>query len=241
MTPVTANTSVRLWAIVPAAGAGTRMQAGKPKQYLPLAGQCLLDHTLARLLRVPGLTGVVVALSKDDNQWPMCIHARHPRVTVVPGGATRADSVLAALDYLAVQGEEHGWVLVHDAARPCVTPGCIERLLAAADTEDGAILARPLTDTVKRARGEVITETLDRGELWGAQTPQLFPRAALRAWLAQALAEGLAVTDEASAAEYAGKQPRLVLGRSDNIKITHPEDMVLAEAILAWQQREGVA
>ena len=235
-----AHPSARLWAVIPAAGTGTRMQADLPKQYLPLAGRCLLDHTLERLLRVPGLAGAVVALTAGDSHWPRCAHAGHPGVVTVAGGDSRAASVLAALDYLVGQGGGDDWVLVHDAARPCVTPACIERLLAAADTGDGAILARPLTDTIKRARGTVIERTLDRRELWGAQTPQLFPLAGLRQWLGQALAEGLAVTDEASAAEYAGKQPRLVPGRADNIKITHAEDLALAEAILAGQRQEGV-
>lgn len=239
MLPVAAHSDARLWAVIPAAGIGARMQTDLPKQYLSLAGRCLLDHTLTRLLRVPDLAGAVVALSADDAHWADCQHAHNSRIVTVPGGASRADSVLAALDYLAAKDQGHDWVLVHDAARPCVTLECIERLLMAADTDDGAILARPLTDTVKCAQGARISRTLDRSELWGAQTPQLFPAAGLRQWLTEAIAAGETVTDEASAAEYAGKQPRLVLGRSDNIKITHPQDMLLAEAILREQQREN--
>lgn len=241
MLPATASGASRLWAVIPAAGVGERMQAQLPKQYLPLGEHCVLDLTLARLLSVPSLAGVLVSLAAEDPWWEKCEHARHPKVSVVTGGPTRAASVLAALDALRERAGADDWVLVHDAARPCVTKSSIEQLLQAASGGDGAILARPLTDTIKQVRDDAIADTLDRRQLWGAQTPQLFPLFALHDWLAAGLKAGVDITDEASAAEYAGKQPRVVMGRGDNIKITHPQDLLLAEAILAWQAQEDDA
>lgn len=241
MLPATASGAPHLWAVIPAAGVGERMQAQLPKQYLPLGDRCVLDATLARLLSVPSLAGAVVALAAADPWWEKCEHVHHPKVSVVTGGSTRAASVLAALDALTARAGTDDWVLVHDAARPCVTRASIEQLLQAARNEDGAILARPLTDTVKQVSDDAIVGTLDRRQLWGAQTPQLFPVFALHDWLTAGLKAGVDITDEASAAEYAGKQPRVVMGRGDNIKITHPQDLVLAEAILAWQAQEGEA
>ncbi|USD22733.1 2-C-methyl-D-erythritol 4-phosphate cytidylyltransferase [Microbulbifer variabilis] len=223
------------WVVVPAAGVGKRMGADRPKQYLPLLGRPLLSLTLRNILSWPGLAGVVVALSKDDEFFPHLKEASHPLMHTVIGGAERADSVLSALEFLAQR--EHGDtpVLVHDAARPCVAMEDISALLHS-QVAQTALLARQASDTVKRGSEisgvQCVEQTLDRKQIWLAQTPQRAPLALLRSCLSQALQQGEAVTDEASALEIFGHSPQLVEGRSDNIKVTHPTDIVMAETIL---------
>ncbi|WKT59461.1 2-C-methyl-D-erythritol 4-phosphate cytidylyltransferase [Microbulbifer thermotolerans] len=221
------------WVVVPAAGVGRRMGADRPKQYLPLLGRPLLSLTLRNILGWPGLAGVVVALSDRDSDFSYLSESKDLRVHRVTGGAERADSVLAALDFLAAREAPETPVLVHDAARPCVALEDIEKLLRA---EPVALLAQPASDTVKLSRkdesGPSVDRTLDRGSIWLAQTPQRAPLGLLHACLRRALAQGAEVTDEASALEFCGHSPRLVPGRSDNIKVTHPPDIVLAETIL---------
>ncbi|MCP8898985.1 2-C-methyl-D-erythritol 4-phosphate cytidylyltransferase [Gilvimarinus xylanilyticus] len=230
-------TSTALYAIVPAAGIGRRMGGEIPKQYLPLAGKTVIEQTLHKLLAVPGLQKIVVALAADDDYWRSLALANHPQIVTVAGGRERADSVLAGLDYLKGQGAS-GRVLVHDAARPCVRPGDIAQLLSQAH-EDGGILAAPVSDTVKQATPSAcIASTLDRQLLWAALTPQLFDLAQLHRAITGALAQGAAITDEASAMEWAGFAPRLVEGQRDNIKITRPEDLPLADMILTRQLSE---
>ena len=224
------------WVIVPAAGVGKRMGADRPKQYLPLLGRPMLSLTLSNILTWPGLAGVVVALSQDDPYFPHLAEAGHPLVHRVNGGAERADSVLAALNFLATREAPETPVLVHDAARPCVALADIEALLA-----DGvapmALLAQPASDTVKLARGSgeaapVVEKTLDRDSIWLAQTPQRAPLSVLHDCLRRGLEQGAPVTDEASALELFGHAPQLVPGRRDNLKVTHPTDIILAEAVL---------
>lgn len=216
-------------AVVPAAGQGRRMGGGPPKPYLPLRGRTVIEHALAALLEHAGLRRLVVVLTADDTNFSGLPVAADPRIETVIGGAERADSVAAGLAALADEPPET-LVLVHDAARPCVSQAEVERLLAAADTDDGALLAVPVRDTVKRAdaSGRVV-RTVERDGLWQAQTPQAFGLRALRAAL-EAVREG--VTDESSAMERAGHAPRLVEGESANIKITRPADLALAEAVL---------
>ncbi|MGL4448537.1 MAG: 2-C-methyl-D-erythritol 4-phosphate cytidylyltransferase [Shewanella sp.] len=217
-------------AIVPAAGIGSRMGADRPKQYLEIQGQTILAHTLDRLLAHPLIAEVIVALHPQDDFFARLPQAQHPKLVTVIGGGERADSVLAAL----MHAPEQGWALVHDAARPCITHEDIDKLLASRLTfPQGAILAMPVRDTMKRAnlKGE-ISATVCRDNLWHALTPQLFPLATLRQHLQGALAAGAVVTDEASAMEWAGIAPGLVAGRADNIKVTHPDDIGLAELFL---------
>ncbi|KUJ81644.1 2-C-methyl-D-erythritol 4-phosphate cytidylyltransferase [Microbulbifer flavimaris] len=223
------------WVVVPAAGAGRRMGADQPKQYLPLLGRPILSLTLRNILTWPGLAGVVVAISADDRDFEHLPEARDSRVHPVQGGAERADSVLAALNFLAPKVSPATQVLVHDAARPCVAVEDIEALLAAESAS--ALLARPASDTVKLGQKSAagissIEKTLDRSRIWLAQTPQRAPLSRLHSALREALERGDPVTDEASALEFAGDHPQLVLGRSDNLKLTHPEDIPLAEAVL---------
>ncbi|WP_445402388.1 2-C-methyl-D-erythritol 4-phosphate cytidylyltransferase [Zobellella sp. An-6] len=211
-------------AVVPAAGVGKRMGASLPKQYLSLGGRTVLEHTLDRLLGHPAIGRIIVATAEHDPWFPALAIARDPRVLRVVGGRERADSVLNALTRVETE-----WVLVHDAARPCLHRGDLDALLAAGQGEGGAILACRVRDSMKRGDGRgAIMESVSREELWHALTPQCFATRALRQALAGALAAGCEVTDEASAMEWAGVHPRLVEGRADNIKITRPEDLSLA-------------
>ena len=226
----------RVWAVVPAAGSGRRMGSELPKQYLALAGRTVLEHTLARLGEVAAIARIVVALAADDRRYARL--AVPARCTAASGGAERCHSVLAGLQSLVGEAAHDDWVLVHDAARPCVRVADIERLLAelAADAV-GGILAVPVRDTLKRCAPDgAITDTVSREALWQAQTPQLFRYGLLRAALEAALTHGGLVTDEAQAVEWAGATPRVVAGHGDNLKITHPEDLALAALILAAQR-----
>ncbi|MGL4380111.1 MAG: 2-C-methyl-D-erythritol 4-phosphate cytidylyltransferase [Vibrio sp.] len=223
----------KLIAVVPAAGVGSRMQADRPKQYLSLLGKTVLEHTIDGLLAHPQIDQVVVALSADDPYFSHLALARDPRVIRVDGGQQRADSVLAALDYVC-QHQLSQWVLVHDAARPCVTHADISQLIRLALTHPvGAILAAPVRDTMKRSDHlQQIEHTVDRTALWHALTPQMFRAQALREVLHAALQQQVTITDEASAFEWRGEKPALVTGRADNLKITQPEDLALAEFYL---------
>jgi 2-C-methyl-D-erythritol 4-phosphate cytidylyltransferase len=216
-------------AVLPAAGIGSRMQSQLPKQYLSIAGKTVLEHAIARLLQHPQIQRVIVAVSEQDVWFHQLPIAADPRIEKVIGGAVRAESVLAGLQQVG----EASWVLVHDAARPCLHPDDLNRLLLLTQSSDvGGILAAPVRDTMKRG-ATAIEHTVDRQDLWHALTPQLFPLALLKRCLTQALADGVAVTDEASALEYCGFHPQLVTGRADNIKVTRPEDLVLAEFYLS--------
>lgn len=216
-------------AIVPAAGVGSRMQADRPKQYLPIAGSTVLEHTIAKLLSHPAIKRVVVAISEDDPYYDNLPLAKQPEVVRVAGGKERADSVLSALQYL-ISEDAPTWVMVHDAARPCVQLDDIERLIESAVNHPvGAILASPVKDTMKRSDAtQHIDHTVERANLWHALTPQMFQTGQLLAALSDALKASTTITDEASALEWAGYSPALVSGRSSNIKITQPEDLDLA-------------
>ncbi len=219
--------------VVPAAGIGRRMGAAVPKQYLELAGRPVLQHTLERLLAVKEVRHVMVALAAEDDRWPGLSVASHPRVLTTVGGAERADSVLAGLRSLEDIATAEDWVLVHDAARPCLRPDDVVRLLERlAEDPVGGILALPSVDTLKEVEAGTIRKTLDRGRVWRALTPQMFRYGLLRESLEQALVAGRVITDEANAIEHAGLQPKIVEGSPDNIKITRPEDLPLAEFYL---------
>lgn len=228
------------WAIVPAAGIGTRMLADRPKQYLELDGQTILEHTLRRLASHPRITGIIVAIASDDPWWPNISLDDGVEIHVVDGGQERSDSVLNALTKLASLTNDNPWVLVHDAARPCLRHQDIDKMLAElSDHAVGGILAVPVNDTVKRVdSSQQITETVCRKGLWRAMTPQMFHLHALSDALIQAKQQNLAVTDDASAMELAGFQPMIVEGHSDNIKITLPQDLALARLFLQQQAGE---
>ncbi len=228
----------RCWAVVPAAGLGRRMGSAVPKQHLSLLGRTVLEHSLARLVEHPAVRRVYVALSPEDRWWPDNGFFGHPGVVAVGGGAERCQSVLNALRALDAQGAEDDWVLVHDAARPCVRPDDITRLVDQLwDHPVGGLLGSPVRDTMKRvdARAQVAA-TVAREGLWHAFTPQMFRLGPLRAALESAVSASAGVTDESSALERAGARPLLVEGAADNIKITRTEDLALAAFYLQHQQ-----
>jgi 2-C-methyl-D-erythritol 4-phosphate cytidylyltransferase len=230
--------------VIPAAGAGRRFGGPVPKQYLDLGGQAVIEHGLATLLAHPAIDGVVVAVSAEDEWWGETAFAAHPEVQTVPGGAERSDSVANALEALSERADDDDWVLVHDAARPCLTRGDLDRLIdALQDEPNGALLAVPVHDTVKvadAASGDRVLRTVPREQLWRAYTPQAFGLATLRRALTRARDQGLAITDDASAVEQLGLRPLLVEGRSDNLKITRAEDLPLARFLLEQQREQGL-
>ena len=206
-----------------------------PKQYLEVAGATLLEHSLSALLRCESLEVVAVVLHPDDRRADALSALADTRVRRVVGGAERSDSVLAGLQALAREFAAEDWVLVHDAARPCLRRADLERLIGEVRAGGiGGILAEPIVDTVKLAGDDgLVARTLDRNRLWRAQTPQMFRLGELRAALAAARNRGLAVTDEASAMEMAGHPVRLVAGSPGNLKVTVPDDLQLAAWYLA--------
>lgn len=229
--------SVRYFGLIPAAGTGARMgSAAGPKQYLLLGSKTMLEHSIEAMLTDARIDRLFVIVAQSDERWRE-IRAGDERVEFLPvGGATRAESVRNGLIAVAGRYDDNDRVLVHDAARPCLSAAELSRLIDQAGTEDdGGLLAVPLADTLKRGEDGRAGITLDRTGLWCAQTPQLFRFASLRAALsAVPLAN---ITDESSAMEHAGHTPRLVPGGSANLKVTTPGDLVLATAILGAQRR----
>lgn len=225
------------WAVVPAAGVGARMGSLVPKQYLPIHGKTVIEHSIHKLLAITDLQRIYVALSEDDCYWPELAIANYPTICRVNGATERAGSVLNALLAISTHASDSDWVLVHDAARPCVEVTDIEALIASVGNHDiGGILGVPVSDTLKRVHDrEVIFGTVDRTQLWQAQTPQLFRLGLLRTCLQRALAEAQTITDEASALEAYGYQPLIVKGCNSNLKITYPEDVMMASLLLQQQ------
>ncbi len=225
------------WAILPAAGVGWRMGVSTPKQYLPLAGRTVIEHTLQTLINCPLITGIMVVVDKDDSYWPTLSMPTQKPLLTCHGGSERCHSVVNGLQALSKYCRSDHWVLVHDAARPCLRQEDLIHLInSLADDPCGGILATPVRDTMKRAtENGHIQCTVDRSNLWHALTPQMFRFGLLKEALESALRTGFLVTDEASAMEQAGHSPRLILGHNDNIKVTHPEDLDLAERTL-WHR-----
>ncbi|BAP54657.1 2-C-methyl-D-erythritol 4-phosphate cytidylyltransferase [Thioploca ingrica] len=242
------NNIPHYWAIVPAAGQGSRMGHTRPKQYLPLHGKPILQHTLERL-NLPRIKGIVVCIAANDSDWQTLTLPR--TVMSVVGGVERCHSVLNGLQALQPQAQPNDWVLVHDAARPCVRPADIDKLMTQlADHPVGGLLAVPVRDTMKRVsalppqplphpfwgeRGVEVIETVNRENLWHALTPQMFRLEALTLALQHVLNQQETVTDEAQAMERQGYRPVLIEGHADNIKVTLPQDLNLAELYLQQQ------
>jgi len=215
------------WAIVPAAGVGSRMATVKPKQYLSLLGRPLITYCIDVLLAHPAMSGVVVVLSEDDEDWRHLPYANHPNVLTAVGGVTRAHSVYAGMQALSDRVQDSSWVLVHDAARPGVTSAMLDRLFAAVTGHAvGGLLGVPVVDTVKYVsmQGDV-ERTISRENVWLAQTPQIFRYQILLNALRQCLQEGEIITDEASAIEFVGLQSKMVLGDRQNLKVTTADDL----------------
>lgn len=229
------------WAVIPAAGGGTRMAADRPKQYLPLSGKTVIRHVLERFARHPRINGIVVALAAQDEYWEHQSVPRGKPLVTVTGGAERCHSVLSALRWLFAEARPEDWVLVHDAARPCLRTRDLDRLIEGVrDHPSGGLLGVPVADTLKRVDEDgIVSETLDRRGVWRALTPQMFRLGALTAALESAIADGIVVTDEAAAMERAGHRPRMVAGSADNIKITLPGDLAFAEMLLASRSDQG--
>lgn len=229
--------SVNYWVVVPAAGSGRRFSASLLKQYALLRDKPVLSHTLNHLLAVPQLSTLVLVHGADDVRWQSLPEIQHEKMLVVVGGDERVDSVRNGLLALSGRAQANDWVLVHDAARPCCFTEDITALInALVDHPVGGLLAVPVTDTVKRANSQhEVTQTVDRSTLWRAQTPQMFRYGMLLDALNQA--QGLTITDEAQAIERLGLQPLLVKGNAANIKITHQDDLPLAEFYLLQRER----
>jgi len=207
------------------------MASDIPKQYLQVAGATLLEHSLRALLSCGQIAGIVVALHPEDTRAAQLPVFRDARVHTVAGAEARSGSVLAGLDALCALAAPHDWVLVHDAARPCLQASDIARLIdAVVAANTGGLLAEPIVDTVKQASQDArVVRTLDRATLWRAQTPQMFRLDELRNALRTAQEQGLAVTDEASAMELAGHPVQLIVGPPGNLKVTVPADLALAD------------
>jgi 2-C-methyl-D-erythritol 4-phosphate cytidylyltransferase/2-C-methyl-D-erythritol 2,4-cyclodiphosphate synthase len=239
----------RLWAIVPAAGRGERFALAKPhnlpKQYTPLLGGTVLEWSLRALLAEPRIHAIVVVLAAGDSHWPqVAAKLNSPKLLTTIGGAQRQDSVMNGLDFLSSRAAADDWILVHDAARPCLSRSDIRALADALDNKSigsaangsaadiaGAVLAAPIVDTVRRVLPSGV-ETVDRAGLWRALTPQVFAFAQLRRALQDAARAGVAVTDEAQAMERIGIRASLVSGSPFNIKVTRAEDLSVAAGIL---------
>jgi 2-C-methyl-D-erythritol 4-phosphate cytidylyltransferase len=226
--------SAKLFAVVPAAGRGERFGGRQPKQYVRLLGRPVLSWSLGALLAVRSVRAVIVALSEGDRRFARLAEARDPRVRTCRGGARRELSVANALQALRGEARDEDWVMVHDAARPCLQPSDVRRLVATlGDDPVGGLLALPVGDTLKAAGADGRCErTVPREGLWRALTPQVFRYGVLRRALKLNLERERVVTDEASAVEALGLRPRLVTGRADNIKLTLPGDRGMAAAIL---------
>lgn len=230
------NRPVAYWAIVPAAGLGRRMKSERPKQYLPLMGKSVIEHSIAALLDLP-LAGLVVAIHPEDTIWSQLPLSRDKRIETVAGGEERHHSVLNALHALENRADDQDWVLVHDAVRACVSAACLQRLVSElADHPVGGLLGYPLSDTLKKVdEDQSVRETIDRSAIWAALTPQMFRFGVLMKAMRQCTKSESKPTDEAMAVENIGLHPQMVAGRRDNIKVTLPGDLELAALMLQAQ------
>ncbi len=226
----------KIWAVIPAAGSGSRFSKTELKQYQLIQNQTVLEHTVNRLNDLP-LAGYVLAIGENDDVAKTLAFKNLNKAHFCIGGTERVHSVLNALNYLSQIAEPDDFVFVHDAARPCVTQDSLMQLLHLAETEKNcAILAVPVRDTLKFVpENSKIEKTVSRDLLWQAQTPQIAPLALLKHAIEQSLADQVQITDEASALEYIHAPVKVVQGRSDNIKITYSDDLELAKLILQSQ------
>ncbi|MEO8460726.1 MAG: 2-C-methyl-D-erythritol 4-phosphate cytidylyltransferase [Dokdonella sp.] len=228
------SSEARLWCVIPAAGKGARFGGDVPKQYCELAGKPLLRWTLERLASHPNIAGLMVVLASEDARWFGVSELSGKPVLTAVGGGERADSVVAGVRALPAAVAAEDFILVHDAARLCVRADDISRLIEAGMRGDGALLATPLRDTLKRADPQQrVVATEARESRWRAQTPQMFRRGALESALQSARSAGIEITDEAMAMELIGAHPLLVEGSEDNIKITTAADAAIAELLLS--------
>jgi len=231
----------KVHALIPAAGTGTRYGGAVLKQYLPIHGRAVLAHSIRLFQFHPMVTGITVVLAENDQWFESVVGALSAQVETVTGGATRSQSVRNGLRSIVENHPDVEWVLVHDAARPCLSRRKLDSLLEQGlRSSDGAIMAMPVGDTLKRSGGEhEITGTVDRRGVWAAQTPQLFRVGALAEAIDAAHRQGAELTDEASAMEFVGAKPKLVMGSVANIKITHSSDLAIAEALMKRNEQSS--
>ena len=226
----------RCWAIIPAAGIGERIGAEIPKQYIQIANKTILEHALLPFLNNDKIEGVAVALNANDEHFENLNFDTKKKIITVTGGRTRAHSVFNALLAIKDKLNANDFVLIHDAARPCLSDNDLNKLIDATMQHDiGSILAGSIADTVKRVEGKIIIETLDRSKLWRAYTPQMFRYQLLLDALKKCIDENIPITDEANAIETIGFKPEIVQGDPSNIKVTTPEDLKVAERYLNIQ------
>ncbi|MAS81213.1 MAG: 2-C-methyl-D-erythritol 4-phosphate cytidylyltransferase [Legionellales bacterium] len=219
--------SLKYWVVIPAAGEGLRMGVDKPKQYISINNKTIIEHTIDCFIYREEIEKIIVAISKEDEFWSTLEISDHDKIMTVSGGKERYQSVLNSLKMLSSEAEDDDWVMVHDAARPCLNQSAIDRLIIQLKGHDiGGILAMPCRDTMKRSNdtGE-IDETVERQSLWHAQTPQMFKYGKLLLAIQDALKNKAVVTDEAMAVERLGFKPMLVLGHQGNIKLTYKDDL----------------
>jgi len=230
-----ASAETPLVVVIPAAGVGKRMQSNCPKQYMKINGMTVLEHTIHRLLSVNQIEQVIVAISEGDEYYNDLAIAKHGKVQRVTGGKDRVDSVLAGLK--SITENQYKWVLVHDAARPCVDVNDIQSLISTCiQSGHGGLLGYPVRDTMKQICENKVQTTVDRDQMWHALTPQMYPVIDLINAIEQGLFSGVNITDESSAIEAYSMTSLMVEGRSDNIKITRPDDLAYAKFILTTQQ-----
>jgi 2-C-methyl-D-erythritol 4-phosphate cytidylyltransferase len=228
---------MRYWAVIPAAGLGQRFAGELPKQYAPLLDRTVLEWSIASFAEDVRCAGIAVAVAANDQNW-LSISQRLPQVIAVVGGVHRCESVLGALVALTRKADSEDWILVHDAARPCLSVAERDRLLLTlAQHPVGGLLAIPVADTLKQVDDRhTVSCTAERNHFWQAQTPQMFRYGALRAALEHAVKAGRLPSDEAQAMEWSGQLPQVVQGAMSNIKITFPADLALAAALLKTRQ-----
>jgi 2-C-methyl-D-erythritol 4-phosphate cytidylyltransferase len=235
------------WVVIPAAGVGRRMESSLPKQYLSVMGKTILEHVVTRFLSLSVVAGVVVVVSPEDTIWQTMALSSHPKVKTVMGGKERAHSVLNGLSALHDSLSENDWVLVHDAARPCIKPSDIFYLIERLKEHPvGGLLGLPQQETLKEVRSIYehasggllanIHKTVDRSLVWIAQTPQMFRFGLLKEALTSAVASGKNVTDEAQAIELKALSAMMVVGSAENIKLTYPDQLKIIRFILSEQE-----
>ncbi len=229
-----------LYAVVPAAGVGSRMLADRPKQYLMLQDKTILEHTLLQLLQFSPIEKIILPVSENDVYLDKLEIGRHQNIIQCDGGTERHHSVLNGLKTLLSNGaKRNDWVMVHDVARPCVRQQDLENLYQHVN-DQGVILGVQVRDTMKRTDDKAqVLNTVERHNLWHALTPQLAPLGTLLDAIEKAVNDGVLVTDEASALEYSGYRPKMLAGHPSNIKVTHPDDLQLANAFLLMNAQQG--
>ena len=231
-----------IWAIVPAAGTGSRFSGPTPKQYTKINGKTILEYSVEPLLQSNLIQKIYIAIASDDNTAVQLPLLKDKRIEFLIGGKTRAHSVLNSLLHIQKSSNPEDWVIIHDAARPCLSLLDLNRLIQSLNqTEEAVILATPVTDTLKQVSNNRVETTVDRRLVWQALTPQAFRVPLIISALQSALQQGLNITDESSALEITGLKPLVLNGLRSNIKVTYPEDLELAEFYLLQEKARLIA